>query len=77
MAETALQIFRRNVIVPLPLETTGFELDPEITARILALGHTIVEAPIKCLRRTKDEGKKIGRNDWFTAVRTLHRYRRG
>src|SRR5512132_4179963 len=44
---TALKLFRREEIAALPLETSGFELDHEITARMLARGKTIAEVPIR------------------------------
>ena len=74
---TALKMFRRDVVVGLPLETTGFELDHEITARILARGCRIEEVPIHYHPRTREEGKKIGLHDWFRGVRTFYHYRRG
>jgi glycosyltransferase involved in cell wall biosynthesis len=74
---TALKMFRRDVVVHLPLETTGFELDHEITSRILARGHRIEEVPIQYHPRTREEGKKIGLRDWFRGVRTFYNYRRG
>ena len=74
---TALKLFERRDIAALPLETTGFELDHEITARMLARGKRIEEVPIRYYPRTRAEGKKIGLRDWFIATRTLWRYRRG
>ena len=43
---TALKLFRCDDVASLPLETTGFETDHEITARLLARGARIVEVPI-------------------------------
>ena len=74
---TALRLFKRADLVRLPLETNGFELDHEITARLLARGARIFEVPIGYAPRTRAEGKKITARDWFIAVRTLWRYRRG
>jgi glycosyltransferase involved in cell wall biosynthesis len=74
---TALKLFKRDEIASLPLETTGFELDHEITARLLARGARIVEVPIHYSPRSREEGKKIGLRDWFIGTRTLWRYRRG
>lgn len=74
---TALKLFRRPEIAALPLETSGFELDHEITARLTARGARIVEVPIGYSPRSKEEGKKIGVRDWFIALRTFWRYRRG
>ncbi len=74
---TALKLFRREVLDHLTLETTGFELDHEITAKVLARGYRIVEVPISYFPRSRAEGKKIGLRDWFIGTRTFARYRRG
>ena len=74
---TALKLFRQEVLRPLTLCTTGFELDHEISSKVLARGHRIVETPIKYFPRTKEEGKKIGLKDWFRALKTFFRYRNG
>jgi glycosyltransferase involved in cell wall biosynthesis len=74
---TAYKLFRREDLTALPLETTGFELDHEITARMLARGKTIVEVPIRYYPRSREEGKKIGARDWLIGTRTFWRYRRG
>ncbi len=74
---TALKLFHRTAIASLPLETTGFELDHEITSRMLARGARIVEVPISYAPRSREEGKKIGLRDWFVGARTFWRYRRG
>ena len=74
---TALKLFRRKDLSALPLETSGFELDHELTARVLARGARIVEVPITYSPRSRAEGKKIGARDGFVAVRTFWRYRRG
>src|SRR5262249_6379482 len=61
---TALKLFPRKLLASLNLVTTGFELDHEITAKVLARGHRIVEVPIQYFPRTRAEGKKIGLRDW-------------
>jgi glycosyltransferase involved in cell wall biosynthesis len=73
---TALKLFSREDLAGLPLETTGFELDHEITSRMAARGKRIVEVPISYRPRSKEEGKKIGARDWFIALRTYWRYGR-
>jgi glycosyltransferase involved in cell wall biosynthesis len=74
---TALKLFSRSALATLDLQTTGFELDHEITAKMLARGYRIVEVPIRYFPRTREEGKKIGLRDWFIATRTFWKYRRG
>jgi dolichol-phosphate mannosyltransferase len=74
---TALKLFHRKQIADLELETSGFELDHEITARMAHRGARFVEVPIRYSPRSREEGKKIGMRDWFVAVRTFVRYRNG
>ena len=74
---TALKLFHRADLAPLQLETSGFELDHEITARMVARGKRIAEVPIRYYPRSRDEGKKIGLRDWFIGIRTFWRYRKG
>ncbi len=74
---TALKLFPRPIIASLDLHTSGFELDHEITAKVLARGHRIVEVPVSYAPRSKAEGKKIGLRDWFVGTRTFFRFRNG
>jgi dolichol-phosphate mannosyltransferase len=74
---TALKLFPRSVIKDLALTTSGFELDHEITAKLLARGYRIVEVPVSYDPRSKAEGKKIGLRDWFIGTRTFYRFRNG
>jgi hypothetical protein len=74
---TAYKLFRRTDLASLDLQTTGFELDHEITARMLSRGRRIVEVPITYVPRSREEGKKIGVKDWFKALRTFYRFRNG
>lgn len=73
---TAYKLFRRADLAAMTLETSGFELDHEITSRLLARGLRIEEVPISYSPRSKAEGKKIGLRDWFLGVRTFWRYGR-
>jgi glycosyltransferase involved in cell wall biosynthesis len=74
---TAYKLFNRADLLQLHLQSDGFELDHEITARLLASGKRIVEIPIRYVPRTRAEGKKVGLHDWFMAIYTLFRYRHG
>lgn len=73
--ETCYKCFRRDVINGMVLRSRAFEIEPELTAKILKRGFTIFEVPISYNGRTFHEGKKIGWQDGFAAVRTLIRYR--
>jgi glycosyltransferase involved in cell wall biosynthesis len=74
---TALKLFPREVLAALTLTTSGFELDHEITAKMLARGLRIVEIPVSYFPRSREEGKKIGLRDWFVGARTFFRFRNG
>ena len=74
---TAYKLFKRQDVAAVPLETSGFELDHEITARLLARGLRIAEVPIGYQPRSREEGKKIRARDWIIAVRTFWHYRNG
>ena len=74
---TAYKMFTRADIASLPLETSGFELDHEITAQA---GGAEENGSWKCRSVTRraraNEGKKIGARDWWIAVNTYWRYGR-
>jgi glycosyltransferase involved in cell wall biosynthesis len=74
---TALKLFRRETIKAFELQTTGFELDHEITSKILARWQKIREVTIRYFPRTKKDGKKIGIRDWFLVNRTFFKYQKG
>jgi glycosyltransferase involved in cell wall biosynthesis len=73
--ETAYKAFRRDVIEGVRLTSLRFEIEPEITAKLLRAGQRIVEVPISYHPRTRQEGKKIGLRDGLLAMWTLLRYR--
>lgn len=69
--ETAYKVFTREVASSLDLSARGFEIEPEITARIARQGITIKEIPISYRPRTVNEGKKIRWHDGLKAIATL------
>lgn len=73
--ETCYKCFRRDVIDGMRLNSRTFEIEPELTAKILKRGYDIFEVPISYNGRTFHEGKKLDWRDGFIAVRTLLRYR--
>lgn len=73
--ETGYKVFRRNVIKNLDIKSKGFEVEPEITAKILKSGYKIYEVPIEVRPRGYNEGKKITWRDGFVALWTLIKYR--
>ena len=73
--ETCYKMFRKNVLSGVNLKARGFELEPEITSKILKKGFKIKEIPINYSYRTYEKGKKIGKIDGFKALYYLLKYR--
>ena len=73
--ETGYKVFAADVIKDIPLRAKRFELEPEVTAKVLKRGHRIYEVPISYTGREFDEGKKITWRDGFIALWTLFKYR--
>ena len=73
--ETCYKVMRTSVARSLGLTADRFDIEPEITARLLKAGHTIVERPVTFLPRSRSAGKKIGWRDGVAAVRVLLRHR--
>jgi hypothetical protein len=66
--ETCYKALRREVWMSLGLRSNGFDIEPEITAKTLMLGHRVYEVPIGYRARTREEGKKL---EWRDGVRAL------
>jgi glycosyltransferase involved in cell wall biosynthesis len=73
--ETGYKLMPREVALTLDLEARGFELEPEITAKVLRLGHRIYEVPVDYAARSRAEGKKLKPSDGLKALVALARYR--
>lgn len=73
--ETCYKIMRTSVARGLGLTADRFDIEPEITARLLNRGHTIVERPVTFTPRSRAAGKKIGWSDGVMAIRVLVRHR--
>jgi glycosyltransferase involved in cell wall biosynthesis len=73
--ETCYKVFTIEIARALDLRERGWGFDPEITARILRMGHRIYEVPISSTGREFDQGKKVAWHDGFTVLLTLLRYR--
>ncbi len=67
--ETAYKVFRREVIQGIKLRTVGFDIEAEITAKLLKRGYRIQEVPISYNPRTTAQGKKIS---WIDGVETIY-----
>jgi glycosyltransferase involved in cell wall biosynthesis len=73
--ETCYKAFRRDIAVSLNIESSRFNVEPEITAKVLRKKYRIYEVPISYYGRDYIEGKKITWRDGFSALYTLIKYR--
>lgn len=73
--ETCYKLIPRELAQKLDIQSKRFEMEPEITAKILKRGYKIYEVPISYSGRTFSEGKKISWKDAFSAIWTLIKYR--
>jgi glycosyltransferase involved in cell wall biosynthesis len=73
--ETCYKLMPLSVWRSLDLRSDGFDIEPEITAKLLKSGHRIYEVPISYAARGRVEGKKLTWRDGVTALWTLSRIR--
>jgi glycosyltransferase involved in cell wall biosynthesis len=64
--ETCYKMIRKNILLDLNLTAKRFEIEPEITAKLLRKKIKIIEIPINYQARTI--GKNIGVKDGFIAI---------
>ncbi len=72
---TCYKAFQTAFLKSIPLECTGFEFCPEVTAKAAKRGITIKEIPIHYYPRSVEEGKKIKWTDGIEALWVLLKYR--
>ena len=74
--ETCYKLFHTDVLRRLGIDNDRFDVDPELTAKIVRAGYTIAEVPVSYQGRPYLAGKKIRPRDALSAMRTLWTYRR-
>jgi len=73
--ETAFKVFRRETLEKLRLESQGFDLEPEISGKLLRIGAAILEVPVSYCPRGRSDGKKVRVADGFRAIWALCKWR--
>ena len=73
--ETCYKIMRTQVARSLQLDANRFDIEPQITARVLRRGHRIHELPVRFEPRSRAQGKKIGWRDGVRAIDVLFKER--
>ncbi|MEK6825870.1 MAG: glycosyltransferase family 2 protein [Nanoarchaeota archaeon] len=69
--ETCYKLLPLKIFKELQIKRNRFDIEPEITGKILKKGYTIKEIPITYSPRSIEEGKKIGWRDGLTALWVL------
>ena len=72
--ETGYKAFRGEIIRNMIIESTGFGIEIEVTAKIAKLNAVVYEVPISYYGRTYEEGKKIGVIDGLYALWYIVRF---
>lgn len=73
--ETCYKLLPTRLMKDLDIRSNNFDIEPEITCKVLKRGIAIYEVPISYVGRTHAEGKKITWKDGFSAVGTILRLR--
>jgi glycosyltransferase involved in cell wall biosynthesis len=73
--ETCYKVMRADVLRSFTVESNGFGIEPELTAKIFKRGYRVYEIPITYAGRGYDEGKKITWRAGFEALWVLIKYR--
>ena len=73
--ETCYKLIPTELLRDLSLRSNHFEIEAEITAKLLRRGVNILELPISYVARDSDEGKKISWQDGIPALWSLIKYR--
>ena len=73
--ETGYKVLKKEAITGMELTSMRFEIEPELTAKILKKGIKIEQVPISFSARSFEDGKKINWKDGLVAAWTLVKYR--
>jgi glycosyltransferase involved in cell wall biosynthesis len=73
--ETCYKMVRTDVLRGLDLRSNGFDIEAELTAKLLRAGYRPFEVPIGYRARSREQGKKISWRDGFVALWTIAKIR--
>jgi len=73
--ETCYKMFKSDILKGIDLKSRSFEIEVEMTAKVLKRKHRIYEVPISYAGREFHEGKKITWKDGLVALYHLFKYR--
>jgi glycosyltransferase involved in cell wall biosynthesis len=73
--ETCYKMVRTDLLRTIPLVSSDFRIEPELTIKLAKRGANIFEVPISYSGRTYQEGKKIGWKDGVRALGAIVRFK--
>ena len=73
-AYTCYKLFPIEILKRINIQSSGFEMEMELTVKTLKMGYKIKEVPIHYYPRKFSEGKKIRARDGFKGIWTLLKY---
>jgi len=73
--ETCYKVMRTEVLRAMTLDSNGFGIEPELTAKIFKRSYRVYEVPITYDGRGYEDGKKITWRDGVVALWVLFKYR--
>jgi glycosyltransferase involved in cell wall biosynthesis len=72
--ETCYKMVRAKLLKSIPLQSSTFDVEPELAIKLAKRGSRIFEVPISYSGRTYHEGKKINWKDGVRALWAIFRY---
>jgi glycosyltransferase involved in cell wall biosynthesis len=72
--ETCYKVFRSFLLTSMPIDSSGFGFEVEVTAKVSKTRARMYEAPISYHGRTYEQGKKISYVDGLSALWYILRY---
>jgi glycosyltransferase involved in cell wall biosynthesis len=72
--ETCYKMVRSKLLKSIPLQSSTFDVEPELAIKLAKRGSRIFEVPISYSGRTYHEGKKINWKDGVRALWAIFRY---
>jgi glycosyltransferase involved in cell wall biosynthesis len=72
--ETCYKMMRADLLKSIPLQSSSFDVEPELAIKLAKRGSRIFEVPISYSGRTYAEGKKINWKDGVRALWAICRY---
>jgi hypothetical protein len=68
---TSIKVFKSEIIKKFDLKCSNFDIDLEITTKILKSNYSILEIPVSYKARSRADGKKIKLSDGIKCIKVI------